>query len=200
MRTRNSLSFKALPLARNSREFDAGFGFALNVADVRLQKRRAIKNTIKTCGRDGAFACSAQRVFRANAQYSPRSSPLKRLRKRSRSTRRHNKLGWRQSFFKLLRDSDRSTRRQRNGVRGRLFRTFPRYFFVFVSTIQSSLRRPPLFTSIWRATLFPSEIAVLFKMGDARRKRSLGRQRDGRPPQTRPVGAIGGRGALKNRR
>ena len=38
MRTRNSLSFKALPLARNSREFDAGFGFALNVADVRPQK------------------------------------------------------------------------------------------------------------------------------------------------------------------
>ena len=40
-------------------------------------------------------------------------------------------------------------------------------FFVFTTTIQSSLRRPPLFTSIWRATLFPSEIAALFKMGDA---------------------------------
>ena len=88
MRSRNSLSFKALSLARNSREFDVGFAFALNVANARPQKRRAIKNTIKTCRRDAAFACASQQVFRANAQYSPRLFPLKRLRICSRPTRR----------------------------------------------------------------------------------------------------------------
>ena len=193
MRTRNSLSFKALPLARNSREFDAGFGFALNVADVRLQKRRAIKNTIKTCGRDGAFACSAQRVFRANAQYSPRSSPLKRLRKRSRSTRRHNKLGWRQSFFKLLRDSVRSTRRQRNGVAGVSFGRF-RDVFRFRANNSIVVAAAFRFHVDAGGDAFSVRKSPSFQYWRRRRKRSVGRQRDGRPPQTRPVGAIGGRG------
>ena len=200
MRSRNSLSFKALSLARNSREFDAGFGFALNVADV-----RPLKPTRRSKLDKNPDSATARSLVRRNGFFAltpniRRGHPLSNACANA-PVRRGDTINW---VGGNLFSSSYATPSGRCGDKETAFAgvSFGRFRDVFRFHDNNSIvvAATSSFYVDLAGDAFPIGNRRSFQDGRRRRERSIERQRDARTPQTRPVGAIGGRGALKYRR